>query len=287
MAVADTLLALQLTSDTSKLGVVPDGLYLLNCVFMVAAAVHPTARTFTVSASASAHRLTMPRLVFLGASLLVFPILLATGPDDVVLIAVLAVLTFVAVLARMARLNRRLDVARRCIEEKNAQLRHQALHDALTGLPNRTLIMERLEHLLAHSRRHSSSEVAALFIDLDGFKDVNDTLGHEVGDKLLQSVAERLRATLRDADTIGRLGGDEFVVLLDRVTMPCAPELVAERIVNALGQPFNLERCTTPIRITSSIGIATGPAATPGDLLRDADTALYEALVDTELASRP
>lgn len=277
MAVADTLLAFQLASDTSKLGILLDCLYLLNCAFMVAAAFHPSARTFAPSAATATHRLTMPRLVFLGAALMAFPILLATGPDDVVLIAALAVSTFVAVLARMSRLNRRLDGARRSIEDKSAQLRHQAFHDGLTGLPNRALIMDRLEHLLAGSGRPGSAGVAAMFIDLDGFKDVNDTLGHEVGDKLLQSVAGRLRGSLRDGETIGRLGGDEFVVLLDGVTDPYALESIAERIVDVIGQPFEIQGWTSPIRVTTSIGIAAGPAATSHELLRDADMALYDA----------
>jgi diguanylate cyclase (GGDEF)-like protein len=244
---------------------------------MVAAAVHPTARTFAAGVPTATHRLSPSRMAFLGAALLVFPILLATGPDDVALIAALAVLTFVAVLARMSRLNRRLDVARRSVEEKSAELRHQALHDALTGLPNRALIMDRLDRLLTRSRRHGTTGTAAMFLDLDGFKDVNDTLGHAIGDKLLQSVAERLRGSLRDADTIGRLGGDEFVILLDAAATPCVPELVAERIVNTIAQPFDIDGCATPIQVTTSIGIAAGPATTPGDLLRDADMALYEA----------
>jgi diguanylate cyclase (GGDEF)-like protein len=277
LPIADIVLAVQMASGSPVLGAVFDGLCLSNCVLMIAAAVHPTARTFTASAPVATHRLSPSRMVFLGAALLVFPILFATRPDDVVLIAALSVLTLAAVIARMARLNRRLDVARRGVEEKSAQLRHQALHDALTGLPNRALIMDRLEHLLARSRRHTSSVPAAMFIDLDGFKDVNDTLGHEVGDKLLQAVAERLRGSLRDADTIGRLGGDEFVILLDGATVACAPELVAERIVNVIGQPFELAGCAEPIRVTTSIGITTGPAAAPGELLRDADMALYEA----------
>jgi diguanylate cyclase (GGDEF)-like protein len=277
MATADTLLVFQLASGGPQLGVMLDCLYLLNCVFLVAAAVHPTALTFTAGATATTHRLDPSRMIFLGASLLVCPVLLASRPADAVLIAALAVLTFVAVLARMSRLNRRLDEARRSVEDKSAQLRHQASHDALTGLPNRALIMDRLEHLLARSPRHGSSGATAMFIDLDGFKNVNDTLGHEVGDKLLRSVAERLRGSLRDAETIGRLGGDEFVVLLDGATVPCAPELVAERIVDVIGQPFDIEGCATPIRVTASIGIAAGPAATGGELLRDADTALYAA----------
>ena len=108
------------------------------------------------------------------------------------------------------------------------QIRFQAVHDTLTGLPNRALILDRTEQMLARARR-SYVPVAALFIDLDGFKDVNDTLGHGVGDQLLQAVTARLAATMRESDSIGRLGGDEFVVLVDGSTMDAAPELIAEQ----------------------------------------------------------
>ena len=104
--------------------------------------------------------------------------------------------------------------ALRMVEEKTGQLRHQALHDALTGLPNRALIMDRAEQMLVHARR-DGTEASAMFIDLDGFKGVNDTFGHPVGDELLRVVAARIAGVLRETDTIGRLGGDEFVVLVE------------------------------------------------------------------------
>ncbi len=156
------------------------------------------------------------------------------------------------------------------------QVRHQALHDDLTGLPNRTLIIDRAEHLLQRARRHDTA-VAALFIDLDGFKDVNDTLGHAAGDRLLCSVATRLQAALRSSDTIGRLGGDEFVVLSEASTLDAGPELVAERILDVLREPFRLEDQAEALSISASIGIAMGTGLTAGELLRDADVALYEA----------
>jgi diguanylate cyclase (GGDEF)-like protein len=159
---------------------------------------------------------------------------------------------------------------------RTSELRHQALHDGLTGLPNRALIMDRIEQLLVRSRRHGTVG-AALFLDLDEFKNVNDTLGHAAGDRLLVAVAARLESTLRDADTIGRMGGDEFVVLIDGGSLPIAPELVAERLLDVMRQPFELEGAALPIIINVSIGIATGDRAIPGDLLRDADVALYQA----------
>jgi diguanylate cyclase (GGDEF)-like protein len=156
------------------------------------------------------------------------------------------------------------------------QIRHQALHDALTGLPNRSLILDRAEHLLLRCRRHHSP-VAALFIDLDGFKDVNDTMGHAAGDQLLRSVAARLTAAVRDCDTIARLGGDEFVVLTEGLALDAAPELVAQRILDVLREPFHLDGRSTPLTVGASIGIAVGDRATAGELLRDADVALYQA----------
>jgi diguanylate cyclase (GGDEF)-like protein len=165
--------------------------------------------------------------------------------------------------------------ARRQVTIKTAQLRHQALHDALTDLPNRALIADRVDQLLARSRRHGGSG-AVLFMDLDGFKNVNDTLGHEAGDDLLRSVAARLRNSLREVDTIGRLGGDEFVVLIDGES-GVAPELVAERLLDVIGRPFELPGHARAVRVSASVGIATGLRDTGAELLRDADLALYRA----------
>jgi diguanylate cyclase (GGDEF)-like protein len=157
------------------------------------------------------------------------------------------------------------------------QVRHQALHDTLTGLPNRALILDRAEQMLARGQR-DHAPVAALFIDLDNFKDVNDTLGHAVGDELLRAVAARLASVVRGSDTVGRLGGDEFVVLAEGNSPTAAPELVAARLQDVLREPFVLgDRKFPPLTVSASIGIAIGPADSAGDLLRDADIALYRA----------
>jgi diguanylate cyclase (GGDEF)-like protein len=156
------------------------------------------------------------------------------------------------------------------------RIRHQALHDALTGLPNRALIHDRVEQMLARSRRNRTP-CAALFIDLDGFKNVNDTLGHDAGDLLLQSVAARLATVLRDSDTVGRLGGDEFIVLVEGASLDAGPELVAERLLDVLREPFVVANRETPLRVTASVGIAVGDRISPSELLRDADIALYSA----------
>ncbi|GAB3256959.1 putative bifunctional diguanylate cyclase/phosphodiesterase [Nocardioides dilutus] len=169
--------------------------------------------------------------------------------------------------------------ARRQLVQRTSQLHHQALHDALTGLPNRALVMDRAEQMLARDRRHHTSS-ALLFLDLDNFKNVNDTLGHAVGDRLLIGVADRLSSTLRGVDTIGRMGGDEFVVLVDGAELDVAPSLVAQRLLDVMRQPFDLGEGTMPLTVNVSIGIATGDRATAGELLRDADVALYQAKAD-------
>ena len=164
-------------------------------------------------------------------------------------------------------------------ERKQAELllAYQALHDPLTGLPNRTLILDRCEQMLVRSRR-DHLPVAALFIDLDNFKDINDTLGHEAGDRLLQAVAKRFVATLRTSDTVGRLGGDEFVVLAEGVSLAAGPELVAQRLQDVLVEPFRIEGFEhRPLTVTASLGIASGPRDCAQNLLKDADIAVYRA----------
>ena len=157
------------------------------------------------------------------------------------------------------------------------EIRHQALHDHLTGLPNRVLVLDRVEQTLARARREHL-EVALLFIDLDGFKDVNDTFGHGVGDQMLKAVAARFAGTLRDSDTVARLGGDEFVVLAEGLSLAAGPELVAERLLAVLAEPFCLDNDTDKsATISASIGIASGRRDNAEELLRDADIALYAA----------
>jgi diguanylate cyclase (GGDEF)-like protein/PAS domain S-box-containing protein len=166
------------------------------------------------------------------------------------------------------------DITRR----KNAEdrLAHAALYDSLTGLPNRTLILNRAEQMLARGRRERTP-VAALFIDLDDFKDINDTLGHEAGDQILAAVATRMANVLRGGDTVGRLGGDEFVVLVEGPSLAAGAEVVAERIRDVLATPFEIQAYAPPLDVTASIGIAEGDRRQPGELLRDADIALYRA----------
>jgi diguanylate cyclase (GGDEF)-like protein len=157
------------------------------------------------------------------------------------------------------------------------QIRYQAVHDTLTGLPNRALIIDRIDRILARARR-DDVQVAALFVDLDGFKEVNDTLGHGAGDRLLKAVAGRLSTVMREIDGIGRLGGDEFIVLVDGDTKSEGPEFIAHRLLESLRAPFDLGDVTGgPVTLTASIGIAAGVRPSATELLRDADIALYAA----------
>ncbi len=166
------------------------------------------------------------------------------------------------------------------LEHRQEELAFLATHDPLTGLPNRTLILDRVEQMLARSRR-KQTPVAALFVDLDNFKSINDTLGHEVGDELLRAVAARLDGVVRATDAFGRLGGDEFVVVSEELSLSAGPELIAERLLEALKEPFKLgSKEETRLTVTASIGIASGDRTAPADLLRDADIAMYRAKWD-------
>jgi len=170
---------------------------------------------------------------------------------------------------------------RRAVER---QLSHQAYHDALTGLPNRALFMGRLSQILARGLRAGENS-AVLFLDLDRFKVVNDSLGHEVGDRLLIAVGQRLRSCLRPDDVLARLGGDEFTILLDRLEYADQALTIAARVTAALQQSFQIAQDTRvhEIYISTSIGIAqlaegSGAGyARPDDIVRDADIALYRA----------
>lgn len=157
-------------------------------------------------------------------------------------------------------------------------LRHDAMHDALTGLPNRATF--RLKVAEAMHRRDTAHEgFAILFLDLDGFKAVNDTLGHNVGDQLLIGIARRMEGVVRPGDVVGRLGGDEFVVLLNKVTSKASVDRVAERILESFSQPFAIHGQL--ITISGSIGIAAGRKQfkTPEEIIRKADSAMYHVKI--------
>ena len=155
-------------------------------------------------------------------------------------------------------------------------LERQALHDPLTKLPNRLLLMDRARQAVARLRR-SNGPIALLFIDLDRFKAINDSLGHAVGDHLLISVAERLAEMLRDSDTVARLGGDEFVILAEDLDSDAEALAVAERVLHALEEPFRVGSAEVSMLASVGVSITHDPAAEPEDLLREADVAMYRA----------
>ena len=166
------------------------------------------------------------------------------------------------------------------LSHREEELAFLATHDALTGLPNRTLIIDRVEQMLARAGR-TDTPVAALFVDLDNFKSINDTLGHSAGDELLKAVAQRLDGVVRGGDALGRLGGDEFVVISDGVSLDAGPDLIAERLLEALKLPFRLGAGReTSFRVNASIGIAMGDVRSAEELLRNADIAMYRAKWD-------
>jgi diguanylate cyclase (GGDEF)-like protein len=165
------------------------------------------------------------------------------------------------------------------VVEKTDELEYRALHDPLTDLPNRSLVLDRAEQMLARSRR-LHVPVTALFMDIDGFKQINDRFGRQIGDEVLRQVGARLNTVLRDSDTVGRLNGDEFVMLVDATGQQAGPELVAERILDVLRQPIELPRSGhSPVMLTASIGIATGLPASAENLLQDAELARQQAKV--------
>ena len=162
-------------------------------------------------------------------------------------------------------------------KQAEKQLLHNAFHDSLTNLPNRALFMDRLRHAIAHKTTRNDYLFAVLFLDMDGFKIINDSLGHVLGDQLLIAIARRLEACLRSEDTIARLGGDEFVILIEDIKDINNLTDVADRIQETVRSPFNLGG--HEVFITTSIGIALSTTVSnqPEEILRDADTAMYRA----------
>jgi len=162
------------------------------------------------------------------------------------------------------------------LENSNHALESLALHDPLTGLPNRRLLMDRLLLSIAHARRNHRA-MAVMYLDLDGFKEINDTLGHDSGDALLSTVATRLVASVREEDTVARVGGDEFVIVLWELNDIDGVATLAEKLIHTVSQPYGINNRS--VKITTSVGIGIYP--TGGEdaetLMKNADLALYEA----------
>jgi diguanylate cyclase (GGDEF)-like protein len=181
-------------------------------------------------------------------------------------VALVFVLLFAAMLHRV----------RRQLHTQREQALHDSLHDPLTGLANRALLLDRFEQSLRHGRRDGTM-TGLLLLDLDRFKEVNDTLGHHYGDKLLTQIGPRLAAALREEDSVARLGGDEFAVLLPDIVSPAAAILVAERVRNALSEPFTIDALDLDVEVSIGVVVSGLHGDDAPTLLQRADIAMYVA----------
>ncbi|MFI6072453.1 diguanylate cyclase domain-containing protein [Actinoplanes sp. NPDC051343] len=174
-----------------------------------------------------------------------------------------------------AALDRQAMVA--SLRDKEESLRSAALHDHLTGLPNRVLLEDRLDQAQLRATRQPGHRFAILLLDLDGFKAVNDSLGHAAGDQLLIEVARRLLGLLRKSDTVARLGGDEFVVLLDGIASPGWQNIVCEAITSSIAEPFEIDGRSVEVGVSIGVAVSAEGVSDPDHLLREADAAMYKA----------
>lgn len=166
------------------------------------------------------------------------------------------------------------DITEQALAEERVW--YNAYHDLLTGLPNRRLFLDRLAREVKHAKRNRLP-LSVLFMDLDGFKAVNDSLGHEVGDHLLSEVAKRIIDCVRESDTVARLGGDEFTVILIGANQRTDAELVAQTIIDALAMPFHIAQHLVQISVSIGITFCPQDASSPAALLEAADQAMYKA----------
>lgn len=264
-----------------------DATWLISYLLVGAAALHPSMSHRLVppeptSETDDARRLPVVALAgFVSPMIILFADLLGSDNDTAVMAAISIVL-FGLVILRMrwlfARIVRQSASLTQALEERGSleeELRHLAFHDGLTGLPNRALLHDRVERALAASSRRSTA-VAVCFCDLDGFKAINDSLGHLAGDTILIAAGKRLSAAVRPGDTVARLGGDEFAVLMDDIEDPAVALAVAERIVSVLHEPVEINGLRVGLSV--SVGLAVATIGVDGEqLLSEADSAMYEA----------
>jgi diguanylate cyclase (GGDEF)-like protein len=287
MLIADFIYDMLVQHNSYSTGNPVDAGWLIAYVLLAVAAWHPSMERIaspSVAASSTFNRRRLPVVAlagFVSPAIVLISKLRGTSVDVGVL-AGLSVALFSLVVVRMWWLFGRLDGQARVLKETlesrgalEADLRHQAFHDTLTGLANRALLQERVDHALAAAPR-LGGVVALCFCDLDGFKAINDSLGHAVGDEVLRAIATRLSSIVRPGDTVARLGGDEFAVLMENVANPDIGAAIARRIVSALSEPVEIEE--RHLLVSGSVGLAVATAATTtARLLTDADSAMYEA----------
>ena len=219
------------------------------------------------------HRLHPLRVAMLGASLATGPTILVIAYDAEAVAAVGSILISLLVLARFVMLTRER-------ERSQAELAHLATHDAMTGLANRGLLLESLEHAVGESAARGDNAVGVLYVDVDDFKSVNDTHGHHAGDRLLIEIAERIRQSVRPGDIAARFGGDEFVVLCREVVELQDAVNVAQRLRTRLDEPIDIGSTSVVARISVGVAVAPPQEVKAHTLLAWADAAMYEAKRD-------
>ena len=281
LIVADTASsALQLLTfaDSQPL----DYLWMASYLLWGAAALDRSMVSLSAPGEVASTRFTRRRLAALTIAVLIAPVTLgvetALGVSPTIwAVVVFSIIAFLLVLARMNLSIVQIQAANAERTAAQAELTHQAAHDPLTGLANRAQAMRLISASLSRAQR-SGAMIGLLFVDLDGFKQVNDTLGHQAGDEVLQAVAERMRGTVRTGDVVARLGGDEFLVLLEPVEEEASAVAVAERMIAAITEPLRL-RTGHHARIGASAGLALSQDAgtDPERLLQEADIAVYRA----------
>ncbi|SDR81549.1 diguanylate cyclase (GGDEF) domain-containing protein [Friedmanniella luteola] len=259
-----------------------DFIWLLSYLLIGAAALHPSMRTLSAVAPPGRPVFSRRRQISTAAAVLVAPGTLAVQhlldvPPDIWAVVIASVVMFLLVVARMNVAIHQIGTADRRRDEAQAELAHQAAHDSLTGLPNRAQSLELLEGTLSRAQR-SGAMIGLLFVDLDGFKAVNDTFGHSAGDDVLRTVGRRMQTVVRGGDVVGRLGGDEFVVLLEPVVDEESAVAVGERLIAEVSAPIRLSN-GEDVTVGASVGVAISQdARTDADaLLVEADTAAYRA----------
>ena len=259
-----------------------DFIWLVSYLLVGAAALHPSMRALSMTAPPSRPTFSRRRQIATATAVLVAPGTLAVqhvlgAPMDIWAVVIASVVMFLLVVARMNVAIHQIVTADRRREEAQAELAHQAAHDSLTGLPNRAQSLELLTGTLSRAQR-SGAMIGLLFVDLDGFKAVNDTFGHAAGDDVLRAVSGRMQQVVRGGDVVGRLGGDEFVVLLEPVVDERSAVAVGERLIAEVSAPIVLANGEA-VSVGASVGVAISQdARTDADaLLVEADTAAYRA----------
>jgi diguanylate cyclase len=293
--VGDIVYSAQSLHGTYHTGNIVDISWLALYWLIAAAALHPSMGKITRIVEEEGQKARRSRLWMLAAAASLGPLTLVIqwlrdAPLDIPVIAGASVFLFLIVLVRMERLvasvhnkveqlKTQSGLLQRSLEQREkleVQLRHQAFHDPLTDLANLNLFNDRLDHAIRRISR-TGEAVGVLFLDVDDFKVVNDTLGHDAGDQVLVAIGQRMRSVLRGSDVAARIGGDEFAILLEAMTAPTDAGIAAKRLLIALDDPFLV--AGQAILVHASIGAASteDPTANGQDLLREADTAMYAA----------